>query len=580
MSLRLVFEEYVGLMREAGELDMFVPQLLSAMDHQIVFKPQTGIRQYGVDIVSRGPTEDGRTALHIWVLKCGDIDRDVWGVGRQSIRHSLEEIADVYLRSHVLPEDKALPKIVWVLTNGDLKQELTLEVSSYLEKWSARDPIETGVVNGSRLASWAEKFLLNEFALPEAYQSLFRKALATVETPEVSYEHGRTLIKQLLDHAILDTGSGRAKQKRLLTGLRTCLMVNGVIRLWARDAGNLEAAFLLSEYSVLATWSFLCKYEYLENAAAAEAFQLLMVHYVSTAEWYHSKLEPYYLTQSALASVYSDHTLVVERVFDEIGRLGALATAFRLMEAAHESFRENARGLAAMLAALIESHSISGSPCFDRQSTDVSLGLLGLLAGERYDEAERWLLTLVDRLGFAKQLKKFAPISSDSFEDLVAVRYGHEEATEFQATSTVLLTMGLWCSILTAGGWRMLTERVVPLFAGTTLNAWSPDQDYDAALGDETALKSSGFTEAFLSLPATYEELENMLGTSLPEVPGIDAFQFSKYGMEWIGLLASRHWRAQLPNRLVVLLAKRFLLDRQTSGGPDSGTLQAGVPDR
>jgi hypothetical protein len=152
--------------------------------------------------------------------------------------------------------------------------------------------------------------------------------------------------------------------------------------------------------------------------------------------------------------------------------------------------------------------------------------------------------------------------------------------TEFQATSTVLLTMGLWCSILTAGGWRMLTERVVPLFAGTTLNAWSPDQDYDAALGDETALKSSGFTEAFLSLPATYEELENMLGTSLPEVPGIDAFQFSKYGMEWIGLLASRHWRAQLPNRLVVLLAKRFLLDRQTSGGPDSGTLQAGVPDR
>jgi hypothetical protein len=108
------FAGYLGRSPDTA-LDMFVPQLLSATDHQIVVKPQTGIRQYGVDIVSRGPTEDGRTALHIWVLKCGDIDRDVWGVGRQSIRHSLEEIADVYLRSHVLPEDKALPKIVWVL---------------------------------------------------------------------------------------------------------------------------------------------------------------------------------------------------------------------------------------------------------------------------------------------------------------------------------------------------------------------------------------------------------------------------------------------------------------------------------
>lgn len=72
MSIRLIIEEYLGLMRERDELDAFLPILLGAMKHEIVFKPNSG-RQYGVDLVSRGPGPKGRRALHIWVLKCGEV---------------------------------------------------------------------------------------------------------------------------------------------------------------------------------------------------------------------------------------------------------------------------------------------------------------------------------------------------------------------------------------------------------------------------------------------------------------------------------------------------------------------------
>jgi len=107
-SLRLLLEDFLGLMREEGELDAFLPLLMSSMGHEVVYRPQKGPRQYGVDIVSVGKDEDDVEKLFLWLVKCGDIGRADWNSGPQAIRQSIDDVGDVYLTSHVAPEHKAL----------------------------------------------------------------------------------------------------------------------------------------------------------------------------------------------------------------------------------------------------------------------------------------------------------------------------------------------------------------------------------------------------------------------------------------------------------------------------------------
>src|SRR4051812_46383984 len=101
MSTRLIVQEYLGLLKESKELDALVPVLISAMGLVTTSTPQTGTRQYGVDIAAVGKDDDGKKKLFLFLIKRGDLDRATWSTGPQAVRPSLEEIKDVYLPTHV-----------------------------------------------------------------------------------------------------------------------------------------------------------------------------------------------------------------------------------------------------------------------------------------------------------------------------------------------------------------------------------------------------------------------------------------------------------------------------------------------
>jgi hypothetical protein len=106
--------------------------------------------------------------------------------------------------------------------------------------------------------------------------------------------------------------------------------------------------------------------------------------------------------------------------------------------------------------------------------------------------------------------------------------------------------------------YQLLVKNVAPLFQGVTYNAWSPDAAYETVLQDELALKGSGSSDAFLTMPSSYEQLEALLAEQA-DVPPIDTFRFIKYGVPWVGLMASRHFQVQLPHRLSILMAAKLL---------------------
>lgn len=77
--MKLVIAEYLRTLRERDELDRLLPDLLVEMDYVLVARPQTGNRQYGVDIAARGNnSETGEDELLLLVVKQGDIGRAEW----------------------------------------------------------------------------------------------------------------------------------------------------------------------------------------------------------------------------------------------------------------------------------------------------------------------------------------------------------------------------------------------------------------------------------------------------------------------------------------------------------------------
>ena len=325
-SLRLLLEDFLGLMREEGELDVFLPILMSAMGHELVYRAQKGPRQYGVDIVSVGVDDDGKKKLFLWLVKCGDIGRKDWDTGPQAIRQSINDVGDIYLRSHVAPEHKRFRKKLLVVTNGDFKASLNETIAAFLESWCTHKKVDAEQVNGSRLAAWTEKYLLDEYILPSDSRALLRRMLANVASPDLCIRVGRKLIDQMLVGAVAPAKSDAAATKKLLTGLRGIRTALQVLLMWSINEDNLLATYMLYQYAVLSIWAKLHQRLCAGNVKVTEEFGQLLGAMSIVAETYHRKMDDYYVVQDSFANALPDSLMVSRTVLMKSAGWACLAT--------------------------------------------------------------------------------------------------------------------------------------------------------------------------------------------------------------------------------------------------------------
>ncbi len=554
-SLRLLLEDFLGLMREEGELDVFLPLLLSAMGHELVYRAQKGPRQYGVDISSVGKDEDGKKKLFLWLVKCGNIGRTDWNSGKQSIRQSMEDVGDTYLASHIAPQHSKLPRKLVVLTNGDFNAALNLTMSSYLKAWSKRHGAQAVMVNGSTLAAWSERFLLDEHVLPPENKVLLRRMLANVGSPELSISVGRTLIENLVRSANEPAKSDAARMKRCLSALRGMRMALSVLQVWGQSERNQLAPYRLAEFAILRVWA-----QWGENVrdcdpVIAREYAQLLMQMVGIAEAYHEQFQPYYVTQDGFANAFPDSLLVTNAVFDQIGRLGLQGCLLALfaVDADSAEFEGLASVYVNRVVALLKSHACTQSPSYDHQSSDIHVALVLLLVGGRRQEAMGWVESLAVRLATAAKSNRHWPISAP-FEEALAVRHGDEEMSpEFMATTTLVPLLLVWTSVLEMDEvYRFIKREVVAAMPSTTLNFWNSDEGYDMLVADQQALHAHGVAEAVMHLPDTAAEFLPPITAALPGVQPIEASVWYQGRAAYVPLLAALHWRLQVPREMLV----------------------------
>ena len=115
--MNFLTSEYLALLKEDGELDTLLIDILNSKGITPISKPQKG-RQYGVDIAAIGKDKDGVEKLFLITVKQGDIKRSTWDSGQNSVRQSLNEIRETYINTSLTTRQKKLPKIIILATNG------------------------------------------------------------------------------------------------------------------------------------------------------------------------------------------------------------------------------------------------------------------------------------------------------------------------------------------------------------------------------------------------------------------------------------------------------------------------------
>ncbi len=570
-SLRLLLEDYLSLMKEDGELDAFVPLLLSAMGHEIIFRPQKGIRQYGVDALSVGPDEDGTRKYFMWLIKRGAVDRTAWDAGSQSVHQSMQEVGTVHLRLHVRTEFSALPKKLVVLTNGDFSQSLEQNLKGAADDWRERFHTEIEYANGSRLARWTEKHLLNEYVLTAPSRPLFRRLLANVDAYEVGFAAGVQFIDSLVSNARMAEGTKGAKRKRLLTilrGIRTSLLV---LYVWGLNEKNLVVPYRVTEYAVLKLWQEFHADLLSRDADVIPEFQSVLAQLFQVAFAYHQGMWLYYQTENAFAATLGDNLLVANRVFEEIGRLGLQGTmcAFFAVSENSDLLAQRVEVYATGLQLLLGSHSCAASPAFEHQAVDVHAALLLLLMTGRKELAVNWVESMTMRFfRVVTGYPRFRPIAA-AFDDALLIRQGFEEPSQdFFETTIFAPILLLWTAALGLDeAYRFLRDEVGPKLGKTSLNFWVAPENHDSLMADGRALTSAGAGQTpSISTLGEPEEFLQRYAQPFARLPSIENSSWHQLRAAYIPLLSALFWRLQLPREM---LFKQALAVTRLDGVPN-----------
>lgn len=577
-SLRLLLEDFLGLMKEEGELDVFLPLLMSAMGHEVVYRPQKGPRQYGVDVLSVGLDQTGAKTLFLWLVKCGDIGRADWDSGPQSIYQSTNDVA-VYLRSHIAPQHQALKKKLLIVTNGDFRANLIETIAAFLEDWSRIRGVPAEMVNGSTLAAWVEEHLLSEYVLPSANRALLRRMLANVSIPELSARLGRSLIDELLKGIAQPAKSRRAETKQFLTGMRGIRTALTVLHIMAGSEANFLSSYLVSQYAVLATWAaFHRKLVGGEKEAVTEFYEVL-AHLAMVAEVYHQRMEDFYIVQDGFAHKLPDQILVSQHVFDELGWLGVQGCLLANMAgtvamcAGKLEMEARAHGYADRIAALLSSHSCSALPVYDHHATHIHVALLSLVVCRRHEDAKEWLESLCARLHHATGIRKFLPMSA-SFDEALSVRHGYAEmADEHCAVSTLFPILLVWTAALGMDDfYKFLREQVHPRLQKVTPNFWSSDEGFDAVFASPTDLHEHGVGEPISHFPEDPQQFLHAMSQTLPGVEPVEDGAWYRTRAPYVPLLAAVHWGTQVPR--VALVRQAIAFASTATSGEDAVSSQ------
>lgn len=454
--MKLVFREYLASLRERNELDVVLPDLLSEMGFNVISRPSTGPRQFGVDVAAVSPEDDGEQKLYLFTIKQGDLTRAEWDAVPQGVRSSINEILDGYITKRIAPQYESLKIVICLCFGGSVKEAVRDTLTGMIER-ETTDRISFQEWNGDYMAGLLADGLLQHQHVSRSLQSRFQKSIAMLDEPDISVQHFTALIEGLVE-------AGNQDPVERLATLRQMYICLSVLFVWARTQDNLEAPYRASELVILRAWELVK--EDIEAASIGHTHigltfnELLDLHTKIWAELMEEKILPLATKRDALACSVNSHSSIDVnlKLFEILGRIAVRGlwilwhhldgNGLRVLDASEVP--ENATKLAFHIAALIKNNRALLSPVADEQVIELTCALMFLSTMREWRSYARdysdGLLTYY-HFNFTRHHQY--PTIHGSYQELI--RHPHVRTDEYRSQHTkgsvLIPIMVLWATL-------------------------------------------------------------------------------------------------------------------------------------
>lgn len=540
--MRLVIREYLRLLKEKDELDELLPDLLLKMGYIPTSRAQSGVRQGGVDIAAAGKNENGVDNLKLFVVKCGKITRSSWSSNHNSVRPSLEQVLDDYIPNRLQKDHQDHLITIVVCTNGVMDQSIAdNDWRGFKEKNTEKGKIEFDFWGLDKLSELVETHLLDEFALPEESRSDFRKALALIAEPEYDLAHYYRLLEKILFY----DNEGFSEDKEFKTfklAINTCNLLINMMFYWAKSEGNLRHVLPAAERTLLLSWELVRQKRYCETTKAMDIYVTLFNTHGKICAEYFRKMQGHYHTRDALSIHASEHILVSESVFEQIGIVSLIGLL--------QDNDENRQIISEGLCNIINNNPSSAVPCYDRHAIEINLGLMLLFGTGRITSAKNWLDILCGSFVFCFQQGRHFPIGTSSFDDAVDLSVEHwtgPVVDKAKSASTLLAVYAQWCCVFGLTDVYAALRKCQQELPQMAVQLWFPDQDTEDKMYVGPAM-DTGTTLVPIELPESMDEFKQQI-KELDDVEFIvdhNGFEATQSGFLGIILMASRHYKTPI----------------------------------
>ncbi|TQQ21774.1 hypothetical protein FLL80_05875 [Vibrio cholerae] len=565
--MKLVIRQYLAYLKERGELDALLPDLLSQMGLEVFLKPGVGSRQYGVDIGAFGKlSSESESKVYLFSVKSGDLDREDWDSGNpQDLRPSINEIIDVFIPTRIPAEYKDRPVEICLCFGGEVKEEVRSNISMFLGRLKA-DDLNFSEWNGDRLAELIEQHMLREELLPKHCRGLLRKSLAMIDEPEVSFKHFSQL-------AISLTCTEDKKPKDILTGIRQLYLCLWILYSWCRDEDNLESAYLSAEFTMLNAWEA-AKFAFgKKNVVAVSTLttldSILRLNIQVSNQYIEEKIIPhcnslYAISHAVRPSCATDVNL---KLFDVLGRLALTGcwTYWYLGQISEENvdsgrfFSESVANYQESIKKLIVNNPILFTPYKDEQAIDLVLALWFLsLDPKHWRDIQAWLVNMTHEIYQMLKVSDKYPTTIRSYAELI--EHPMDKSDEYKKS----VTKGsiLYPYISTFSAFMGFSEPYEII--GKIKKEFLPHCNFQVYFLDETSEKHfyrfdkmHGATLSNVCVTEEPDELIKQLVRECDQSNKVYEMSAFKYSFWPIILTGCRHYRLPVPMHFIIDIFKQ-----------------------
>jgi hypothetical protein len=492
--MKFLVRDYLASLRERGELDRALVDLLTAMGLRVLRSPARGQAESGLDVAAVGRLDGGEPTLYLFQVKMGNVTRSSWNTGPNAVRQSLEDLIDGLVAFRKLAKEEAAKRVVLVLAHTGVIEN---NVRSRYEGFVANNKRKVRIKNWDLeiLAGYVVQFLLNERLFGDVPAAKLRRTLAFLEVPGYDLRHLKDLTHTLVPHPT----SGEKTRQRALLQIR---MVLGIVEHFAlTEAGNADLATRAYELGFLEVYAWLRRDELLGKRKYLDLLLPLIDRYLACSLELLQRLDPLLDAPHGLAlggmHERVEYPLRAIRVAGLAGQWFLVLARF----SEQPDVLDKLKLLARFALRLKKSVPVVAKPLFDDQMLEVGLFALTLFAIGEADIARDYVSEVVARL-----ICGSLPEGTGNLEAVANLHFTQQKSPEYLDSSSTLLPMLAELTVLLEipEVYRQIRER---WNEKVDFQEWYPDETFPAwGLLAHSSEEDRTKTESTIVLPESMDQ--------------------------------------------------------------------------